>query len=323
MKTIIKIATLIILLTGTSLGIAAEPITGAFGIKLGDVLNSSDALQRTILPSGVVKYEVKAVTPHKSFQKFDVEVTVGTKKIHTVNGAGRYPGMESAMKEFNAVKTELESKYGPAKTNRREGAAYFPSGKKTISLLVNQERASVVFLNLSCRDEELTPLAEKEVPPPPPQEEIEGAFGFKFGQVFDPSKSLGTSKNTAGEILYRVNPPTPNPTFENYYIEVTPDTKKIFHVWAQAKISSDAEAKIRRDSLAQAIIAKYQAQKGMLDSEFARILVQGDTTVIIKTYPNPGGGILLDLRYKNENLAKEGRTEAVGKDAKKMDTKGL
>lgn len=323
MKRIVNIVTLVILLAGTSLAVAAEPITGAFGIKLGDGLNSSDVLKKTILSSGVVKYEIKAVSPHKSFQTYDLEVTAGSKKIHTINGAGRYPSMDSAMKEFSAVKAELEAKYGPAKANRREGAAYFTSDKKTISLLVNQERASVVYLNLSCKDEELVPLAEKEVPPPPPPEEIEGAFGIKFGQVFDPTKTLGTQKSSTGEVLYALKVPTPNPFFDYYFVQITPKTKKIFQIWAQGKVPSLAEGKVRQDSLARTLESKYQTQRGLLDSDYARILMQGDKSITVKTSRQTDGSFMLDLKYLDPNLKEEGRKEAVDSDVKNVNSKGL
>ncbi len=323
MKSNVNIAALIILLAGTGWGMAAEPVTGAFGIKLGDVLSNSNVLKKTVLSSGVVKYEIKGISQHKSFQVYDVEVTAGSKKIHTINGAGRYPGMDSAMKEFNAVKAELESKYGPAKTNRREGAAYFPSEKKTISLLVNQERASVVYLNLACKDDELVPLAEKEVPPPPPPEEIEGAFGIKFGQVFDPATTLGKVTSSSGEVLYALKVPTPNPFFELYFVEITPKTKRIFQIWAQGKVPSLAEGKVRQDSLAKTLEAKYQTKRGLLDSDFARLLMQGEKTITVKTSRQLDGSFMLDLKYLDQKIKDEGRKEAVDGDVKNVNTKGL
>jgi hypothetical protein len=327
MKLIVNIAALVVLLAGTSLTFAAEPITEAFGFKLGDVLDSSSVLNKSVVAGGVVKYEMKTVSPHKSFQTYEVEVTSGTKKIHTISATGRYPGKDAAMSVYNAVKAELEAKYGPAKTNRREGAAFINSGQKTISLLVNETRAAVAFLVLTCKDDDLAPLAEKEAVPVPvaaPPEQIDGAFGLKFGQVFDPSKALATAKTTAGETLYKVKPPTPNSYFDRYYVELTPNTKKIFHVWALGPVPSESEGKIRRDSLARAIEAKYHAKRGLFDNDFARILLQGDTTITVKTSrQSGGGGYQLELRYKDATLAKEGNNEAVNNDVKKMDSSGL
>ncbi len=342
MRSIVNIATLIFLLAGTGLITAAESITGAFGIKLGDVLDSSNVLNRTVVSGGSVKYEVKAISPHKSFQTYEVEVTSGTKKIHTITATGRYPGKDAAMPVFNAVKTEFEATYGPAKTNRREGAAFFASEQRTVSLLVNESRAAVAFLVLTCKDDSLTSQAEKEaapVPAPTPSPaaattapataaagagEIEGAFGFKFGEVFNTAKAQGMAKITSGEVMYKVKPPLPNAYFDTYLVQITPNTKRIFEIWAIGPVPSESEGKIRRDSLVKAIEAKYQTKKGMFDTEFARILHQGDKTVTVKSSRQPSGaGYQLELRYKDSALAKEGRGEAVDRNVKNVDSKGL
>ena len=54
MKTIVNITALLILLVGTNLTFAAEPVTGFFGIKLGEVLDDSNVAKKSILSSGVV-----------------------------------------------------------------------------------------------------------------------------------------------------------------------------------------------------------------------------------------------------------------------------
>ncbi|HEY1169885.1 MAG TPA: hypothetical protein VGH19_00830 [Verrucomicrobiae bacterium] len=336
MKNIAKITVLLALIVGAGLSLAAEPINGAFGIKLGDVLDTSGVVNKTVATGGAVKYEVKAVSPHKSFQTYEVEVTAGTKKIHTITATGRYPGKDAAMGVFNTVKAELEKMYGPAKTNRREGAAFFASEQKTVSLLVNETRAAVAFLVLTCKDDSLTPLAEKEAPAPTPAPvatpapavaatgEIEGAFGLKFGEVFNPTKALATAKTTSGEVMYKVKPPTPNAYFDTYLIMITPDTKRIFEIWAMGPVPSESEGKIRRDSLVKAIEAKYQTKKNLFDSEFARMMIQGDKTVTVKTSRQlSGAGYQLELRYKDGALAKEGRGEAVDRNIKNVDNKGL
>jgi hypothetical protein len=323
MKRIIRIAAFLVLATVSNFVMAVEPVTGAFGIKLGDVLDDAKVLKRSVISSGVVKYEVKAISPHKSFQVYDVEITSGTRKIHAINGTARFPSRELAMKEFNAVKTEFEGKYGPAKTNRREGAAFFSSEQKSIALLVNQERESVVYLNVACKDADLAPLAEKEAIPEPAPEAIDGAFGIKFGEVFDLGKSTGVMTTTLGETLYGVRPPTPNPAFDRYFVEINPKTKTIFHVWAQGKVPSLAEGKIRQDALANTIEAKYQARRNIIDSEYARVLMQGQKMVTVKTYRMPDGGYVIDLKYIDNDMKADAKKEAVTIDSKNVNSKGL
>lgn len=320
MKIIIKTVSLTLLLASAGICLAVEPITGAFGIKLGDVLDSASLQKRNVMPTGEVKYEVTAVSPHKSFQTYEVEITSDAKKIHTIIAAGRYPGQDAALKVFSVVKTELESKYGPAKTNRREGAAFFASGDKSISLTVNQVRSSVAYLTLTCKEDGLVKLAEKvDIPKPaaPAADTIDGAFGYKFGEVFDTSKAIGTGKTTQGEPLYMVKAKVPNPSFNRYFVQITPKTKKIFQVWAQGPFSNEQAGRTRRDALANAIAEKYQTKKGFWDGNIARVMEQGDAVVTIKTIYQPGGSVLLEIRYNQTTLEKEGRNEAAGIDMKK------
>lgn len=326
MKSIINTTALMVLLLGQFITRGAEPVTGMFGVNLGDTLDSAAALSRNVVTGGAVKYEIKVNSPHKSFQTYEVEVTTGSKKIHTITATGRYPGKESAMQVYTAVKAELEAKYGPAKTNRREGAAYFGAGQRSVALVVNETRAAVAFLVLTCKDDELTPLAEKEavpVPVAPPPEEIEGAFGLKFGSVIDPSKAIATVKSSSGETLYQVKSPTPNSYFDKYYVAVTPDTKKIYLIWVIGPVRSEAEGKVRRDSLAKTIESKYQMQRDMLDTEFARILRKGDKLISLKTSYQSGAGYQLEVRYTNLTLQKASRGEAVDRNMKNLDSKGL
>jgi hypothetical protein len=76
-------------------------------------------------------------------------------------------------------------------------------------------------------------------PPTPNAPTIDGAFGLKFGDVFDASKAKLIAPSKWGEVIvgknqlvYRIDPPKPVAPFEGYYVEVTPTTHKICSVSA-------------------------------------------------------------------------------------------
>ncbi len=68
--------------------------------------------------------------------------------------------------------------------------------------------------------------------------DIDGAFGFKLGEVFTP-ESGAKSKMLSGLEVYRVTPKIPNPTFSIYEIHVSVTSRKICQISAEGESTPD------------------------------------------------------------------------------------
>ena len=60
---------------------------------------------------------------------------------------------------------------------------------------------------------------------------IEGAFGKKLGDTFDPASAIGTSQLTDGTPMYEFSTTHGFRSFKRYYVLITPTTRKIYCIW--------------------------------------------------------------------------------------------
>jgi len=66
-------------------------------------------------------------------------------------------------------------------------------------------------------------------------EEIIGAFGMKLGDVLNPS-FVPTNSLTDGTPMYNFKPKKCFRGFNNYYVMITPKTRKIYKIWADCSV---------------------------------------------------------------------------------------
>jgi hypothetical protein len=67
-------------------------------------------------------------------------------------------------------------------------------------------------------------------------DKIEGAFGMKLGDTFDPSSAIRILEGKDGIPSYQFNPTNVFRSFKNYFVMVTPKTHQIYSIWAVGKI---------------------------------------------------------------------------------------
>ncbi len=96
--------------------------------------------------------------------------------------------------------------------------------------------------------------------------QIEGAFGLKFGDTFDTTKGVFVEPTVWGEfpvpvdehyVVYKFTPQKPLPPFESYYIKITPKTHKICSIFAVARENLPDEKKEQLDVVVAALSNKY------------------------------------------------------------------
>ena len=93
----------------------ADPISGGFGIKLGDTFDPKQAVKVTKTTSGEPLYGVRPPKKVKYFDQYYVMITPKSHKIREIWGIGRYAKREECMKDFETLSILLSKKYGELK----------------------------------------------------------------------------------------------------------------------------------------------------------------------------------------------------------------
>jgi hypothetical protein len=86
---------------------------------------------------------------------------------------------------------------------------------------------------------------------------IEGAFGLKLGDKFKPKRNRRNSTTTSGETIYYFKPSKKFRKFREYYVLITPETKKIYQIWAIAKISEEQKFLREQEIILNILEKKY------------------------------------------------------------------
>lgn len=155
-------------------------------------------------------------------------------------------------------------------------------------------------------------------------EKIEGAFGKKLGDAFDPAEAIGQSKLTDGTPMYQFSPTNAFRSFSKYYVLVTPTSHRIFCIWASGSVESTEIAKKEQAVIMELLQTKYggKEKEGVFEnlSDVKRI-DQGkrDITSKISGFTD----ITIDLRYYDRTLEKVAERERIAEEAKKVDKSGL
>lgn len=102
----------IILSTLCSPSYAKDNIEGAFGLKLGDKFEESQAIGSSSLTDGTPMLEFLPQKPFRSFNRYYVIVTPKTKLIHSIWGVGSFDKKAKCQKEQALVTAILQEKYG-------------------------------------------------------------------------------------------------------------------------------------------------------------------------------------------------------------------
>lgn len=139
---------------------------------------------------------------------------------------------------------------------------------------------------------------------------IQGAFGFKLGETIDTSSLHATGRADGS---FEAIPATPNPLFDLYRVEVTPQTHMIFAIGASKRLprtgstQEDSRAELRNNdtysALCELLREKYDADPRQpspepLTNSFT--LTQGDRIIWVKELDAP---LLWDLESLPNELS--------------------
>jgi predicted RNA-binding Zn-ribbon protein involved in translation (DUF1610 family) len=158
----------------------------------------------------------------------------------------------------------------------------------------------------------------------PPVEKIEGAFGKKLGDLFDPTQAIGTSKLTDGTPMYEFATTTGFRSFERYYVMVTPTTHRIYSIWGIGSVENTSAGQKEQAVVMELLRQKYGAAEkdGLFDSmgDIKRI-TQGDRHVITKI--TGFTDVNIEIRYYDRELEKLAEKERLASEVQKADKTGL
>lgn len=119
---------------------------------------------------------------------------------------------------------------------------------------------------------------------------IEGAFGIKLGQVFDPSSALGV-KDMAGP-YYRFKPVGPVAPLNEYFLRITPKTHKVYEIEASWKFRDKAAGINAFSALSSTLEKKYgPLEMASEDNHLFRVR-KSDDKILMLTMSDANEGTL-------------------------------
>jgi formylglycine-generating enzyme required for sulfatase activity len=158
----------------------------------------------------------------------------------------------------------------------------------------------------------------------PQLSKISEAFGMKLGDVFDPTKALGQSKLEDGTPMYQFSPTQAFRSFTEYYVMITPQTNKIYCIWAQGPFDNPEMAKKEQALVMELLKEKYgdKQKQGLFDS-IGDVMRIDDGNRYIITKVSGFSTATLDIRYYDTELQKLAEQERLKIEATKVNATGL
>lgn len=185
-------------------------------------------------------------------------------------------------------------------------------------------RSSSIVTNQDGRVSDTQSVSEAKVARALPAfEKIEGAFGKKLGEQFDPAAAIGGSKLTDGTPMYEFSTTTGFRSFTRYYALITPTTHKIYSIWGIGNVENSQAGQKEQAVVMELLKEKYGAEKtGLFDTlGDTKRVSQGDRYVLTKT--SGFGEVTLEIRYYDGELAKLAEKERLSSEVQKADKTGL
>jgi hypothetical protein len=135
-------------------------------------------------------------------------------------------------------------------------------------------------------------------------DKIEGAFGLKLGDVYEPTTSP-VPKNDIG-IAYEFTPTKPNSAFSTYLVFVTPNSHLIYKIEAVHKQPGNAEA--CHSFLAQVMAALRLKYEGRFDEKSPQSgrMGQGERSIGLdesSVVNVASSGCQFSITYKDNEMA--------------------
>ncbi|MFW5751758.1 MAG: hypothetical protein ACOCW8_00315 [bacterium] len=154
-------------------------------------------------------------------------------------------------------------------------------------------------------------------------QKVTGAFGFKFGETFNINDATRTSETKNGLPLYGVTPEKPVKYFKNYFLKITPKSKKIYSIWGIGHYNSNQRC-VTDLEVVKALMEKKYGEFNKPDFSFHEIYsFYGDSKIISIKCQNNFSDADLYAIYTDTRLEEVAEKERVEIEAENTDTSGL
>lgn len=305
MKILIKIWVCLFFTSNSLVMMAVEPLEGAFGYKLGSVADLSRVVSLETNSFGTVMVYFKPEVSDPDFLEYNLEVIPSDKRIYGIQAQKKYQTKAEAETAMRAYLEKMEAKYGPGKPIPNSTAVSIRDEARFLLMQIMEGRRGVTFL-ITYKDIGLSKIADKEVESAKQKSvsssRIEGAFGFKFGAVFDPSTALEKRPVSAGGYLYVVKPQSPNELFAEYLLVITPKSRQITGVWATRIFKERREALEKLSVLKTILEKKYGKASGETFQPDKFEIKHPDETVSLVILENSDKEAVLVIKYNSDKL---------------------
>ena len=160
--------------------------------------------------------------------------------------------------------------------------------------------------------------------PAPQYAKIEGAFGEKLGDEFNPDSATDTNSLSDGTLIYEFSPPANFRSFDHYYVMITPQSHKIYGIVASGSFDNTDKARNEQAVVMEILKEKYGPEdaQGVADAvDNVERITQGTRLVTTKVSGLTDGR--LDLRYFDSDLVQTAEQERVSTEVQNTDTNSL
>jgi hypothetical protein len=168
------------------------------------------------------------------------------------------------------------------------------------------------------------PATDQTPPAAPGQGKLEGAFGKKLGDIFNPATAIGKSALTDGTPMYQFLPDKPFRSFTRYFVMITPTTHKIYAIWGVGPAANTEAGKKEQALVMELLQQKYgpKDKAGLGDGFYdAEHITQGGRSVLTKI--TGFTDTTIEVRYEDRTLEKTAEQERLKLEGKKVDPSGL
>jgi hypothetical protein len=128
-------------------------------------------------------------------------------------------------------------------------------------------------------------------------DKIEGAFGMKLGDTFDPSSAISVLEGKGGTPpSYQFNATNKFRSFKNYFVMVTPKTHRIYTIWAVGKIGDLQAGKEEQAKVMELLRKQFGNDETSTDMK----IQQGNRLVATKLTGNTD--VIIAIIYTDSDL---------------------
>jgi len=144
------------------------------------------------------------------------------------------------------------------------------------------------------------------------QDEIDGGFGLKFGEIVDVAKLEKLNNEKSGGLRYAFTPEHPYGPLTQYEVVVTPKSNKVFKIEASEQFGSMGDCRRELQRLEKVLSRKYQRTGARMSMRFGDIpkITYGKTSKnIMALCKGVFNNRRLVLTYVDDDLLSEMKTK--------------